>query len=198
MVGLGGPAKVPRPQFPGRQFGADITGVVRIDPVVIFTAAFVVGKGGTHTLVEPFEQRLLRRRVSGPQMIEGEFGAQLKAGGAVVADTFVVQQRRRHVAAVQGESAGERGGVLEGLRRTLTKSGKHRMRRVAQQTDTALHPGIQRVPVIEAPLGWANDRPGQRDEVVPVWGLSERLADLTNDLLVSDRKPVAFLLLKLR
>ena len=46
-------------------------------------------------------------------MIEGEFGAELEAGGAVVPHAFVMQQRSRHVALVQGEGAGERGGVLD-------------------------------------------------------------------------------------
>ena len=46
---------------------------------------------------------------------------------------FVVQQRRSHIAAVQGEGASERGGVLEGLRGALAKCGKHRVRRVPEQ-----------------------------------------------------------------
>ena len=45
VVGFGGPAEVPRPQSLVRQFGADIAGVVRIDPGVVLSAALVVGKG---------------------------------------------------------------------------------------------------------------------------------------------------------
>ena len=54
MVGLGCLAEVPRPQLVGRQHGADIAGVIGINPVVVFTAAFVMGEGGADPFVEPF------------------------------------------------------------------------------------------------------------------------------------------------
>src|SRR6185369_9776524 len=84
VAGLGGPAEVPRSQSLGRQFGADPAGVVGVDPGVVFAAALVMGKGRAHALVERLEQRLLLGGVPGPQVIEGEFGAELEAGGAVM------------------------------------------------------------------------------------------------------------------
>ena len=60
-----------------------------------------------------FKDRALRFRVFGPQMIEREFGAQLKAVGAVMPDMFVVQQRCPHIFAVQGKSAAKCSGVFE-------------------------------------------------------------------------------------
>ncbi len=118
-----------------------------------------MGEGGADPFVEPFEQRLLLRSVPGPQMIENEFGDELEAGRAVVPNPFIVHQGRRHVLPMQRERAGERGGVLE-FRHALPECGKHRMRRIAQQTVAALHPAIKRVPIVEAPFGRANDRTG--------------------------------------
>ena len=54
MAGLGCLAEVPRPQLLGRQNGADIAGVIGINSVVVFTAAFVMGEGGADPFVEPF------------------------------------------------------------------------------------------------------------------------------------------------
>src|SRR6476661_7418689 len=118
-----------------------------------------MGKGWADPFVECLKQRLLRCSVLGPQVIEGEFGAELEAGGAVMPHAFVMQHRCSHIAAVQGEGASERGGVLEGLRGALAKRGKHRVRRVPEQTDAALHPGFERVTIVEAPLRGTNDRP---------------------------------------
>ena len=118
-----------------------------------------------HPLVERLEQRLLRSSVPGPQVIEGEFGAELEAGGAVVPHAFVVQHRGSHIAFVQGEGARERGSILERLRGALAKRGKHRVRRVPEQTDTALHPGFERVSIAEAPLRGTNDRPSQSEQI---------------------------------
>src|SRR5579872_5363789 len=59
VAGLGGSAEVPWSQSLGRQFGADIAGVVGVDPGVVVAAAFVVGKGGADPLVERLEKRLL-------------------------------------------------------------------------------------------------------------------------------------------
>src|SRR6185437_1918923 len=152
VVGLGGPAEIPRPQSLVRQFGADLAGVVRVDPGVVLAAALVVGKGRAHSLVKFLKQRLLLSGVLGAQVVESEFGAELEAGSAVMPHALVVQQRHCHIALVQGEGASERGGVLEGLRGTLAKGGKHRMRRVPEQTDTALHPGFERITIVKAPL----------------------------------------------
>src|SRR5262245_61502839 len=91
VIGLGGFAEIPRSQSLGRQFEADLAGVVRIDPGVILAAALVVCKGRAHPLVERLEQSLLLSGVSGSQVIEGEFGAKLEAGGAVMPHAFVVQ-----------------------------------------------------------------------------------------------------------
>src|SRR5262245_12899647 len=55
IVGLGGSAEVPRSQSLGRQLGADIAGVVRVDPGVVVAAALVVGKGWADPFVEPLE-----------------------------------------------------------------------------------------------------------------------------------------------
>src|SRR5262245_60541496 len=55
VVGLGGSAEVPRSQTLGRQFGADIAGVVRVDPGVVLAAALVVGKGWANPFVERLE-----------------------------------------------------------------------------------------------------------------------------------------------
>jgi hypothetical protein len=97
---------------------------------------------------------------------------------------------------VQGEGAGERGGVLEGLRGALAKRGKHRVRRVPEQTDAALHPGFERVTIVEAPLRGTNDRPRQSEQVVSTGAPRECLAHLAKDLLLTDGKPVALLLLE--
>src|SRR4051794_35943349 len=75
VVGPGSAAEVPRSQSLGRQLGADIAGVVRVDPGVVLTAALVVGKGRTDPFVERLEQRFLLSGVPGPQVIESEFGA---------------------------------------------------------------------------------------------------------------------------
>src|SRR5437868_13171959 len=98
-------------------------------------------------------------------------------------DAFVMQHRCSHIAAVQGEGASERGGVLEGLRGALTKRGKHRVCRVPKQTDAALHPGFQRVTIVEAPLRGTNDRSRKREQVVSTGAPREGLAHLANDLL---------------
>src|SRR5262249_22320941 len=55
VVGLGGSAEVPRSQSLGRQFGADLAGVVRVDPGVVLAAALVVGKGWADPFVERLE-----------------------------------------------------------------------------------------------------------------------------------------------
>src|SRR3954470_6669268 len=157
-----------------------------------------MGKGWADPFVERLEQRLLLSGVLGPQMIEGEFGAELEAGGAVMPHAFVVQQRRRHIAAVEGEGARERGGVFKGLRGALAKRRKHRVRRVAEQTDAALHPGVERVTIVKTPLGGTNDRARQREQVVSTWVSRERFAYLAKDLLPADGKPVALLLLEIR
>src|SRR6185436_11370728 len=125
-----------------------------------------------------------------------EFGAELEAGGAVMPHAFVVQHRCSHIAAVQGEGASERGGVLEGLRGALAKRGKHRVRRVPEQTDAALHPGFERVTIVEAPLCGTNDRPGQSEQVVSTGASRECLTHLAKDLLPTYGKPVALLLLE--
>jgi hypothetical protein len=44
IVGLGGSAEIPRSQSLGRQFGANLAGVVGVDPGVVLAAALVVGK----------------------------------------------------------------------------------------------------------------------------------------------------------
>src|SRR4029077_639314 len=124
-----------------------------------------MGKSRAHPLVERLEQRLLLSGVPGPQMIEGEFGAELEAGGAVMPHALVMQYRCRHIALMQREGAGERGGILERLRGALAKRGKHRVRRVPEQTDTALHPGFERITIVEAPLRGTNDRPRQSEQV---------------------------------
>src|SRR5215475_6003899 len=97
---------------------------------------------------------------------------------------FVMQRRGSHIELVQGEGAGERGGVLEGLRGTLAKRGKHRVRRVPEQTDTTLHPGFERVTIIETPLGRTNDRPRQSEQVVSAGAPLECLAHLAKNLLL--------------
>src|SRR4051812_33682093 len=79
VVGLGGPAEVPGSQPLGGQLGADLAGVVRVNPGVVLAAALVVGKGGADPLVERLEQRLLLGGVPGPQVIEGKLGAELEA-----------------------------------------------------------------------------------------------------------------------
>src|SRR4029077_2286853 len=101
---------------------------------------------------------------------------------------FIVQHRCSHIAAVQGEGASECGGVLEGLRGTLTKRGKHRVRRVPEQTDAALHPGFERITIVEAPLRGTNDRPCQSEQVVSARAPRECLARLAKDLLLTDGK----------
>ena len=40
------------------------------------------------------------------------------------------------------------------------------MRRIPEQTDTALHPGFERVTIVEAPLRRTNDRARQSEQVV--------------------------------
>src|SRR4051794_30910574 len=147
-----------------------------------------MGKGRADPFVDRLEQRLLRSGVPGPQVIEGEFGAELEAGGAVMPHAFVVQQRCRHIAAVQGEGARQRGGVFKGLRGALAKRGKHRVRRVPEQTDAALHPGVERVAIVEPPLGGTNDRPRQSKQVVSAWVPKKCLAYLAKDLLPADGK----------
>src|SRR4029453_6867798 len=92
--------------------------------------------------------------------------------------------------------ASERGGVLERLRGALAKRGKHRVRGVPEQTDAALHPGFERVTIVEAPLRGTNDRPRQSEQVVPIGASRECLAHLAKDLLLTDGKPVALLLLE--
>src|SRR5690606_24523618 len=55
VLGFGRSAEVPRPQPLGRQFGADLAGVVRVDPGIVLAAALVMGKGRADPLVEPLE-----------------------------------------------------------------------------------------------------------------------------------------------
>src|SRR5262245_65206360 len=109
---------------------------------------------------------------------------------------LIVQHRGSHIAAVQAEGTSERSGVLEGLRGALAKRGKHRVRRVPDQTDAALHPGLERVTIVEAPLRGTNDRPRQSQQVVSTGAPRECLAHLAKDLLLTDGKPVALLLLE--
>src|SRR5579883_383971 len=90
-AGLGGPAEVPRSQSLGWQRGADLAGVVGVDPGIVLAAALVVGEGGADPLVERLEQRLLLFGVPGPQVVERELGAELEAGGAIVAHALVMQ-----------------------------------------------------------------------------------------------------------
>jgi hypothetical protein len=116
------------------------------------------------------------------KVIEGEFGAELEAGGAVMPHAFVVQHRFSHIAAAQGQGASERGGVLEGLGGALAKRGKHRVCRVPEQTDAALHPGFERVTIVEAPFRGKNDRPRQSEQVVSTGAARECLAHLAKDL----------------
>src|SRR5206468_11771132 len=92
--------------------------------------------------------------------------------------------------------AGKGGGVLEGLSSSLTKGGKHRVRRVPEQADAAVHPRFERIAIVEAPLRRTNDRPRQSDEVVSAGVPRERLVNLANDLFLTDGKPVALLLLE--
>ena len=113
-----------------------------------------------------------------------------------MAHAFVVQHRGRHIAAVHGEGARERGGVLEGLRGALAERRKHRVRRVAEQTDAALHPGFERVTVVEAPLRGTNDRACQSEQVVSAGAPREGLVHLAKDLLPAYGKPVTLLLLE--
>src|SRR5262249_15242551 len=54
VIGLGGSAEVPRSQSLGGQLGADIAGVVRVDPGVVLAAALIVGK----SRADPFVERL--------------------------------------------------------------------------------------------------------------------------------------------
>src|SRR4051794_14124119 len=157
-----------------------------------------MGKGRADPFVELLEQRLLLRGVPGAQVIEGEFGAELKAGGAVMPHAFVVQQRGRHIAAVQGEGARKRPGVFKGLRGALAERRKQRVRRGPEQTDAALDPVVQRGTTVEPPLGGTNDRARQREQVVSTWMPRECLAYLAKDLLPADGKPVALLLLERR
>src|SRR5206468_485013 len=116
--------------------------------------------------------------ILGAQVIEGEFGAELETGRAVMPYAFVMQQRCRYIALVQSEGAGKCGGVLKGLRGPLAKCRKHRVRRVAEQTDTSLHPAFERVAIVEAPLRRTNDRPRQSEQIVSTWVARERLAHL--------------------
>src|SRR6185437_16454895 len=55
VVGLGGPAEVPGSQSPGGQLGADLAGVIGVDPGVVLATALVVGKGGADPFVERLE-----------------------------------------------------------------------------------------------------------------------------------------------
>src|SRR6185312_8987411 len=146
-----------------------------------------------YSLVELLEQRFLLSGILGAQVIEGKFGAELEASSAVMPNPLVMQQRCRHVVLMQGEGAGERGGVLEGLRGTLAEGGQHRVRRVPQQTDTTLHPGFQRITIVKAPLGRTNDRPRQSKQIFATATALECLAHLAEDFLATDGKPVAFL-----
>src|SRR5215471_11618930 len=99
---------------------------------------------------------------------------------------FVVQHRCSYIAAVQAEGASERGGVLEGLRGALAKRGKHWVRRVAEQTDAALHPGFERVTIVEAPLRRTNDRSRQSEQVGSTGARRECLALHAKDLRPTD------------
>ena len=97
---------------------------------------------------------------------------------------------------MQGEGAGERSGILEGLRSALAKRGKHRVRRISKKTDAALHPGFECITIVEAPLGRTNDRPCQSEQVFATGAPLECLAHLTEDLLPANGKPIALLLLE--
>src|SRR5690242_19228259 len=110
-----------------------------------------------------------------------------------MAHAFIMQHRCSHITAVQGEGTSERGGILEGLRGALAKGGKHRVRRVPEQTNAALHPGFERVTIVKAPLRGTNDRPRQSEQVVSTGAACECLPHLAKDLLLTDGKPIALL-----
>src|SRR6185437_7943050 len=57
-------------------------------------------------------------------------------------------------------------------------------------------PGFERVSIVKAPLGRANDRPRQSEQIFATGTPLERLADLAEYLLAADGKPVALLLLE--
>src|SRR5436305_3639959 len=83
-AGFGGGPEVPRSQSFWGQFGADLAGVVGVDPGVVLAAAPVVGKGRADPFVDGLEQRPLLSGVPRPQVIEREFGAELETRGAVM------------------------------------------------------------------------------------------------------------------
>src|SRR6185437_12986900 len=57
-------------------------------------------------------------------------------------------------------------------------------------------PGFERVSIVKAPLGRANDRPRQSEQIFATGAPLECLADLAEYLLAADGKPVALLLLE--